>query len=207
MAPAGRAAAPRPQPQRGQDVTATAAVTLEQIVHGEKVRVDLPTGRTVEIAVPVGTRPGQVIRLKGQGQPGALGGPAGDALVTVEFVPHPLFKVEGDTLRREIAITLDEAVLGAKVRVPTLDGPVTLIGAAEVERRPGAAPQGQGPAAFRRRARRPAGHAQDRPAGRRRRGPRGADEEVARDPALRRPRRDVGSLVPEFPELRPACLG
>ncbi len=116
----------RPQAQRGQDVTATAAVTLEQIVHGEKVRVDLPTGRTVEISVPVGTRPGQVIRLKGQGQPGALGGQAGDALVTIEFVPHPLFKVEGDTLRRDLAVTLDEAVLGAKVRVPTLDGPVTL---------------------------------------------------------------------------------
>ncbi len=116
----------RARPQRGQDVTAAAAVTLEQIVHGEKVRVDLPTGRTVEISVPVGTRPGQVIRLKGQGQPGAAGGQPGDALVTIEFVPHPLFRVDGDTLRREIAVTLDEAVLGAKVRVPTLDGPVTL---------------------------------------------------------------------------------
>jgi DnaJ-class molecular chaperone len=116
----------RQHAQHGQDVTATAAVTLEQIVHGEKVRVDLPTGRTVEISVPVGTRPGQAIRLKGQGHPGTLGGRSGDALVTIEFVPHPLFKMEGDTLRREIAITLDEAVLGAKVRVPTLDGPVTL---------------------------------------------------------------------------------
>ena len=112
--------------QRGQDVTATAAVTLEQIVHGDKVRVDLPTGRTVEVSVPLGTRPGQVIRLKGQGQAGQFGGQPGDAMVTIEFVPHPLFRVDGDTLRREIAVTLDEAVLGAKVRVPTLDGPVTL---------------------------------------------------------------------------------
>jgi DnaJ-class molecular chaperone len=116
----------RHQAQRGQDVTATAAVTLEQIVHGDKVRVDLPTGRTVEISVPLGTRPGQTIRLKGQGQPGQFGGQSGDALVTIEFVPHPLFRVEGDMLRREIAVTLDEAVLGARVRVPTLDGPVTL---------------------------------------------------------------------------------
>ncbi len=115
----------RHQAQRGQDVTATAAVTLEQIVHGEKVRVDLPTGRTVEIAVPVGTHSGQTIRLKGQGQPGPHGQP-GDALVTIDFVPHPLFRVDGDSLRREVAVTLDEAVLGAKVRVPTLDGPVTL---------------------------------------------------------------------------------
>ncbi len=116
----------RHHPQRGQDVTATAAVTLEQIVHGEKVRVDLPTGRTVEVSVPLGTRPGQAIRLKGQGQPGQFGGQPGDALVSIEFVPHPLFRVDGDTLRREISVTLDEAVLGAKVRVPTLDGPVTL---------------------------------------------------------------------------------
>ncbi|MEX0696194.1 MAG: J domain-containing protein [Dongiaceae bacterium] len=118
--------APRPQAARGGDVTATVAVTLEQLVKGEKARVDLPTGRTVEVAIPPGTRPGQTIRLKAQGKPGALGGQPGDALVTVEFVPHPLFRVDGDALRRDISITLDEAVLGAKVRVPTLDGPVTL---------------------------------------------------------------------------------
>jgi DnaJ-class molecular chaperone len=116
----------RPQAARGGDVTATVAVTLEQLVKGEKARVDLPTGRTVEVAIPPGTRPGQTIRLKGQGTPGALGGQPGDAMVVVEFVPHPLFRVDGDALRRDISITLDEAVLGAKVRVPTLDGPVTL---------------------------------------------------------------------------------
>jgi DnaJ-class molecular chaperone len=122
----GRRGGARPQPARGEDVTAHAGVTLEQLVAGQKVRVDLPTGRTVEVAIPAGTRAGQVIRLKGQGRPGALGGTAGDALVTIDFVPHPLFRVDGDALRRDIAITLDEAVLGAKVRVPTLDGPVTL---------------------------------------------------------------------------------
>jgi DnaJ-class molecular chaperone len=117
---------PRPRPARGEDVNATVAVTLEQIVKGEKARVDLPTGRTMSVAIPAGVKPGQTIRLKGQGQPGLLGGQAGDALVTIEFVPHPLFRIEGDALRRDIAITLDEAVLGAKIRVPTLDGPVTL---------------------------------------------------------------------------------
>ncbi|CAN5373444.1 J domain-containing protein [soil metagenome] len=116
----------RQAPARGEDVTATAAVTLEQLVNGDKARVDLPTGRTMDVAIPPGTRDRQTIRLKGQGLPGVAGGPAGDARVTIEFVPHPLFRVEGDTLRRDIAITLDEAVLGAKVRVPTLDGPVTL---------------------------------------------------------------------------------
>ena len=115
-----------PQPAHGQDIAASVAVTLEQLVAGQKVRVDLPTGRTVEVAIPPGTRSGGTIRLKGQGHPGTAGGQPGDALVTVDYVPHPDFRVEGDTLRRDVAITLDEAVLGAKVRVPTLDGPVTL---------------------------------------------------------------------------------
>jgi len=122
----GGAAGGRARPVRGEDVAATAAVTLEQLLKGEKARVDLPTGRTVDIAVPPGTRPGKVIRLKGQGRPSPGGGPAGDALVTIEFVPHPLFRVEGDTLRTDVPVTLDEAVLGGKVRVPTLDGPVTM---------------------------------------------------------------------------------
>ncbi len=116
----------RAPPVRGEDVGASIAVTLEQLVRGDKVRVDLPTGHSVDVAVPPGTKSGQSIRLKGQGRPGMLGGPPGDALVTVEFVPHPLFRADGDHLRRDIAVTLDEAVLGAKVRVPTLDGAVTL---------------------------------------------------------------------------------
>jgi DnaJ-class molecular chaperone len=122
----GRGAGGQPRPARGEDVTATAAVTLEQVVRGEKARVDLPTGRTVDIAVPPGTKPGQAIRLKGQGRASLTGGQPGDALVTIEFVPHPLFKVEGDGLRADVPVTLDEAVLGGKVRVPTLDGPVTM---------------------------------------------------------------------------------
>ncbi len=111
---------------RGQDAMAAVAVTLEQLARHEKVRVDLPTGRTVELTVPAGTGAGQQIRLKGQGYPSPLGGPNGDALVTVEFVPHPRFRVEGADLRLELPVSLDEAVLGAKVRVPTLEAPVTM---------------------------------------------------------------------------------
>ncbi len=117
---------PRPQPVKGEDVHATVAVTLEQLVRGDKARVDLPTGRTLDVAIPPGTTSGKVIRLRGQGQPGVLGGPAGDALIAVEFVPHPHFRVDGDTLRREVSIPLEDAVLGGKVRVPTLDGEVSL---------------------------------------------------------------------------------
>ena len=112
--------------RRGEDITATVAVTLEQLAKRERVRVDLPTGRTVELSIPPGTRPGQTIRLRGQGQGDPLGGTAGDALVTIEFVPHPQFKAEGENLRLEVPVGLEEAVLGAKVRVPTLDGSVTL---------------------------------------------------------------------------------
>jgi len=125
---ARRGAGPRPQQTRtpGEDVNAAVAVTLEQIVRGDKVRAELPTGRTLEVAIPPGTRSGKQIRLRGQGWASQDGGPAGDAMVTVEFVPHPLFKVEGDNLRIDLPVTLDEAVLGAKVRVPTLGGSVTM---------------------------------------------------------------------------------
>jgi DnaJ-class molecular chaperone len=114
------------QAAKGGDVNATVAVTLEQLVAGKKVRVDLPTGRTLDVAIPPGTTSGKVIRLRGQGQPGALGGAAGDAKVTVEFVPHPHFQVDGSNLRREVSVPLEDAVLGGKIRVPTLEGDVSL---------------------------------------------------------------------------------
>jgi len=114
------------RPARGEDLSVTAAITLEQLARGDKARVDLPTGKTYEVAVPPGTKSGHVIRLKGMGRPGSVGGPPGDVLITVEFVPHPIFRVEGDALRVDLPVTLDEAVLGAKVRVPTLEGPVTI---------------------------------------------------------------------------------
>jgi DnaJ-class molecular chaperone len=122
----GGAGARKTQAARGEHVTATAAVTLEQLALGEKARVDLPTGRTVEVAIPAGTRPGKIIRLKGQGRANAAGGEPGDALVTVEFVTHPRFRVEGDTIRGDLDVSLDQAALGGKVRVDTLEGPVTM---------------------------------------------------------------------------------
>jgi DnaJ-class molecular chaperone len=123
----GTGAGPRPRPaSRGEDLSVTAAITLEQLARGEKARVDLPTGKTYEVAVPLGTRSGHVIRLKGMGRPGVMGAPPGDVLITIEFVPHPTFKVDGDALRVDLPVTLDEAVLGAKVRVPTLEGPVSI---------------------------------------------------------------------------------
>jgi DnaJ-class molecular chaperone len=85
----------------------------------------LPTGKDVDVKIPAGLTDGRQIRLKGQGLPGH-GGPDGDALISVAIAPHPLFKTEGANLRLELPITLYEAVLGTKVRVPTLEGAVEL---------------------------------------------------------------------------------
>jgi DnaJ-class molecular chaperone len=85
----------------------------------------LPTGKEIDAKIPAGLADGQTIRLKGQGMPGP-GGTAGDALITVTIAEHPLFKRDGSNLRLEVPVTLYEAVLGGKVRVPTLDGAVEL---------------------------------------------------------------------------------
>ena len=108
----------------GQDITAALTITLAEAATGAHKRVQLPTGREVEVKIPPGLNDGQTIRLKGQGLAGA--GRAGDLLITVSVAPHPLFARAGADLRLEIPITLYEAVLGAKVRVPTLDGAVEL---------------------------------------------------------------------------------
>jgi DnaJ-class molecular chaperone len=115
----------RPLP-RGEDVTADITVSLREAVHGGKSRVSLPTGRTLEITVPAGIEDGKTIRLKGQGHASAYGGEAGDALVTVHIAKHPYFRVDNRDLRLDLPLTLYEAVLGAKVNVPTLDGKVEL---------------------------------------------------------------------------------
>ncbi|MDK9695639.1 MAG: DnaJ domain-containing protein [Siculibacillus sp.] len=109
---------------RGEDVEVTAHVSLEEVVRGDKVRVELPTGRTLEVALPEGVSDRQQIRLKGQGQPG--GGGAGDAIVTVAFLRHPLFHVDGHDLEGDVPVTLEDAMLGGRIRVETLEGPVEL---------------------------------------------------------------------------------
>ncbi|HMB47469.1 MAG TPA: J domain-containing protein [Afifellaceae bacterium] len=114
------------RPSRGGDVEASVAVTLEDIAAGNKMRVSLPTGKTVALNLPAGVADGQVIRLKGQGEASLSGGPAGDALVTVRLVRHPLFSAEGANLRLDHPINLDQAVLGDKITVPTLTGKVQI---------------------------------------------------------------------------------
>jgi DnaJ-class molecular chaperone len=114
-----------PPPTTGQDLHASLTINLTDAAKGTKTRVHLPTGKDVEVKIPAGLLSGQTIRLKGQGWPSATG-KAGDALITVNVAPHPLFTPEGSDLRLDLPITLYEAALGGKVRVPTLDGAVDL---------------------------------------------------------------------------------
>jgi DnaJ-class molecular chaperone len=107
------------------DLNVAMAVSLEESVRGEEKRVRLPTGKELNVRIPAGVVAGQVIRLKGQGET-APGHPPGDLLITVSIAPHAFFKLDGNDLRVELPITLYEAVLGGKVRVPTLGNAVEL---------------------------------------------------------------------------------
>jgi DnaJ-class molecular chaperone len=107
------------------DLSVTMTVSLEESANGVEKRVRLPTGKELNVKIPAGVVAGQQIRLKGQGET-SPGHPPGDLLITVNIAPHRFFKVEGSDLRVDLPITLYEAVLGGKVRVPTLGSAVEL---------------------------------------------------------------------------------
>ncbi|UJW85329.1 DnaJ C-terminal domain-containing protein [Devosia sp. SL43] len=109
---------------KGEDIVVNATVSLEDAHKSASISVRMPTGKVLSVKLPEKVEEGQQIRLKGQGSPG-LGEP-GDALVTVRFEKSKQFRRDGADLRTDVPITLYEAVLGAKVRVPTLDGSVEL---------------------------------------------------------------------------------
>jgi len=117
----GRRSAP---PQKGADVAYKLDVPFEDAARMQGQRVTLAGGKTLDIKLPVGVDTGTKIRLAGQGQPGPAGN--GDALVTIAVKPHRFFRREGDNIRLDLPVSIDEAVLGGKVRVPTVDGPVML---------------------------------------------------------------------------------
>ncbi len=107
------------------DVNVAMTVSLEEAVKGGEKRVRLPNGKELNVKVPSGVTEGQQIRLRGQGE-SAQGHPPGDLLITISIAPHPFFKIEGADLRIDLPVTLYEAVLGGKVRVPTLGNAVEL---------------------------------------------------------------------------------
>src|SRR5580692_738167 len=107
------------------DLSVAMTVSLEEAVRGAEKRVRLPTGKELNVKIPAGVTNGQQIRLKGQGET-APGHAPGDLLITITIAPHAFFKADGSDLRVDLPITLYEAVLGAKVRVPTLGSAVEL---------------------------------------------------------------------------------
>lgn len=109
-------------PQKGADVAYRLAVPFEAAATLEAQRITLQNGKTLDLKLPPGFEGGRQTRLAGQGQAGPGG--AGDALVTLDIAPHRFFTRDGDNIRLDLPIRLDEAVLGAKVKVPTADGPV-----------------------------------------------------------------------------------
>jgi DnaJ-class molecular chaperone len=113
-----------PPPSRGANMTYRLKVPFADAATLKPQRVGLADGSTVDLKLPAGVEDGTQMRLKGKGQPGSGG--TGDALVTIEIEPHAFFVRDGDDVRLELPVTLDEAVRGAKVKVPTVDGPVML---------------------------------------------------------------------------------
>ena len=124
---AGAEPVPRSSPRisgAGANVAASLTVSLPDAAQGVTQRVRLPSGKDVEVKIPAGIANGQQVRLRGQGMRGSGG--AGDLLISVSIAPHPIFTLDGADIRLDLPVTLYEAALGAKVRVPTLDRPVEL---------------------------------------------------------------------------------
>ncbi|GLQ06547.1 DnaJ C-terminal domain-containing protein [Sneathiella chinensis] len=115
------------RPVKGRDKVFAIEVTFSEAAVGSTRRLTLGQGgKTLDVKVPAGIEDGKQIRLKGQGDPGAAGGPPGDILINVTVKPSSVFVRDGDNVIVELPVSLPEAVLGAKVPVPTVDGTVNL---------------------------------------------------------------------------------
>jgi DnaJ-class molecular chaperone len=119
----GGQGAPR---MRGQDEHYQLSVDFLDAVRGVSRAVTMPDGRTLEVVIPAGLQDGQTLRLRGQGGAGWNGEPPGDALIEVSVVPHPFFRRDGDDIHLDLPVTMAEAVLGARVTVPTPAGNVVM---------------------------------------------------------------------------------
>jgi DnaJ-class molecular chaperone len=111
---------------RGPDRHFTLTVEFAEAATGDKKRLSLSPDEWLDVTIPAGIEDGQVLRLRRKGAPGIGGGETGDALIEVHVAPHPLFKRDGDNIRIDLPVSLAEAVLGARIAVPTVTGPVTM---------------------------------------------------------------------------------
>ncbi|MCB1550128.1 MAG: J domain-containing protein, partial [Hyphomicrobiaceae bacterium] len=113
-------------PIRGHDASYHLEVAFLDAVRGAKRRITMPDGTVLDLAIPAGARTGTRLRLKGKGAAGFNGGPPGDALVELSVAPDPVFRRDGDDIEVELPISIDEAVLGGRIEVPTVSGRVTM---------------------------------------------------------------------------------
>ncbi len=111
---------------RGRDRRYHLDVDFLEAANGARKRITLPAGGSLDLTIPAGVQNGANLRLKGKGDPGVGGGPPGDALVEISVTPHPTFSRDGDDIRIELPIGLDEAVLGGRVETPTISGRVAV---------------------------------------------------------------------------------
>ncbi|MFP5078493.1 DnaJ C-terminal domain-containing protein [Rhizobium sp. YIM 134829] len=109
---------------RGADVRYAMEIDFLDAVNGGTHQVTLSDGQTLEVRIPPGARDGQTLRLRGKGSAGDEGAETGDALIELHVRPHSFYRRDGDDIRLDLPITLGEAVLGGKVRMPTPAGPV-----------------------------------------------------------------------------------
>jgi len=123
---AGRRSRRSSAPAKGQDLSYALPVTFLEAANGATRAVTLPDGRTLRVTIPEGTQDRQMLRLKGQGMPGFEGGPPGGAYVELHVAPHPFFRARDGNIHIDVPVTLKEAVLGARIEVPTIGGPVTM---------------------------------------------------------------------------------
>ncbi|MBL4906878.1 MAG: J domain-containing protein [Sneathiella sp.] len=122
-----RRGAGRSSPVKGRDKSFAIDITFVEAATGSTRRLTLGEGgRTLDVKIPAGIQDGKQIRLKGQGDPGTAGGAAGDIMINVRIKKHDVFVSEGDNVIVELPVSLPEAVLGAKIPVPTVDGTVNL---------------------------------------------------------------------------------
>lgn len=116
-------------PTGGRDIEHTVTLSFDQALRGTTLQLELSGGRrseTIEVRIPPGVRPGQRIRVRGKGQPGLGRRAAGDLFVRCEVSPHPYYRREGDDVYLEVPVSIVEAALGAKVDLPTPEGPRTV---------------------------------------------------------------------------------
>jgi DnaJ-class molecular chaperone len=113
--------------RRGQDLHYRLPIGFAESITGASKRLTLPDGGSLDVSIPPGLVDGQILRLRGKGGAGTGTGAHGDALIEVEVLPDPRFSRDGDDISMELPISLSEAVLGGRIRVPTPGGDVTMV--------------------------------------------------------------------------------